>query len=262
MADIINKFYKKIANNGNDGDYELVGEIGVDGVPLNIMQGATSYNDGTLGLVPTPTKGNENSVLCGNAGWKSESDLAKAIANYLYPVGSIYFSVTNTNPSSKFGGTWVAWGSGRVPVGVNSDDGNFNSVEKTGGSKTHNHTITVASKSAFTSGSTTLSVSQIPAHQHNGTTQGGRTDYLRIVGGAGLSYASNQMPGFASASYTDIRNTSNFPGANHSHDFTTNATGGSGGHTHSIPAHNHTASSNSPTALPPYITCYMWKRTA
>ena len=37
MADIINKFYRKVANNGNDNDYELVGEIGVEGVPLNIM---------------------------------------------------------------------------------------------------------------------------------------------------------------------------------------------------------------------------------
>ena len=230
MADIINKFYRKIANNGNDSDYELVGEIGVGGKSL------------------------EDYLM--------HSDVYTTLFDHIYPVGSIYFSVKNENPSSKFGGTWVSWGAGKFIVGVNGSDSSFNSVEKTGGNKTHNHTITVASKSAFTSGSTTLSVSQIPAHQHNGTTQGGRTDYLRIVGGAGLSYASNQMPGFASASYTDIRNTSNFPGANHSHDFTTNATGGSGGHTHSIPAHNHTASSNSPTALPPYITCYMWKRTA
>ena len=29
-----------------------------------------------------------------------------------YPVGSIYFSVDSANPSTKFGGTWVAWGAG------------------------------------------------------------------------------------------------------------------------------------------------------
>ena len=51
----------------------------------------------------------------------------------IYPVGSIYFSVNNTNPGTLFGGTWVAWGSGRVPVGVNSSNDNFNKVEKTGG---------------------------------------------------------------------------------------------------------------------------------
>lgn len=38
-------------------------------------------------------------------------------AKEMYPVGSIYLSVKNTNPSTYFGGTWVAWGSGRVPVG-------------------------------------------------------------------------------------------------------------------------------------------------
>ena len=39
-----------------------------------------------------------------------------------YPVGSIYFSVDSANPSTKFGGTWVAWGKGRVPVGVDESD--------------------------------------------------------------------------------------------------------------------------------------------
>ena len=42
----------------------------------------------------------------------------------------------STNPGNLFGGTWVAWGSGRVPVGVNTSDSDFSSPEKTGGSKT------------------------------------------------------------------------------------------------------------------------------
>lgn len=261
MANIINKFYKKIANNGNDSDYELVGEIGVEGVSLNIMQGASSSVDGEIGLVPKPTKGNENSFLCGNGTWKSEDALIKLIADNLYPVGSIYFSVTNTNPSSKFGGTWVSWGSGRVPVGVNSNDGNFNSVEKTGGSSSHSHTISVGSKSAFTSGSTTLSTSQIPSHTHSGTTGVGSTNSIRVVASAGNGCLPNHSTGYGGGSYVD-RSGQNFPGSSHSHPFTTNATGGGGGHTHSIPAHNHTASSSSVSTLQPYITCYMWKRTA
>ena len=229
MADIINKFYKKIANNGNDSDYELVGEIGVDGVPLK------EYITSQM----------------------------KSILDSFYPVGSIYLSVTNENPSSKFGGTWVAWGSGRVPVGVNSSDGNFNSVEKTGGSKTHNHTITVASKSAFTSGSTTLSTSQIPRHTHGGRTSAADTGLMRVMNQVGSGVMGNHMAGFNTAgSYVDRKGEGSFPGSSHYHPFTTDPTGGSGGHTHSIPAHSHTASSNSPTALPPYITCYMWKRTA
>ncbi|MFR1213621.1 MAG: phage baseplate protein [Acutalibacteraceae bacterium] len=32
-------------------------------------------------------------------------------------------------------GTWAAWGGGRTPVGVNTADTSFNTVEKTGGEK-------------------------------------------------------------------------------------------------------------------------------
>ena len=65
----------------------------------------------------------------------------KTVGKLMYPVGSIYLSVKNTNPSSFFGGTWVAWGTGRVPVGVNASDNDFKTVEKTGGEKTHKLTI-------------------------------------------------------------------------------------------------------------------------
>ena len=58
----------------------------------------------------------------------------KQILKRIYPVGSIYMSVNNTNPSNLFGGTWAAWGAGRVPVGVNASDSDFSTVEKTGGS--------------------------------------------------------------------------------------------------------------------------------
>lgn len=40
----------------------------------------------------------------------------KSFLDAVYPVGSIYMSVKATNPGTLFGGTWVAWGSGRVPV--------------------------------------------------------------------------------------------------------------------------------------------------
>ncbi len=61
--------------------------------------------------------------------------------DFVYPVGSIYFSVNNVNPSTYFGGTWVSWGSGRVPVGVDAAQSEFGTVEKTGGEKTHQLTI-------------------------------------------------------------------------------------------------------------------------
>lgn len=73
----------------------------------------------------------------------------QGIFNAIYPVGHIYMSVNNTNPSTLFGGTWVAWGSGRVPVGVDTTQTEFDTVEETGGEKTH-----------------TLSTNEMPQHSH------------------------------------------------------------------------------------------------
>jgi len=68
-----------------------------------------------------------------------------------YPVGSIYMNATdNTNPATLLGfGTWTAFGAGRVPVGINSGDTAFDTVEETGGSKdavlvSHTHTAAVS----------------------------------------------------------------------------------------------------------------------
>lgn len=67
-----------------------------------------------------------------------------ALLDIFYPVGSIYMSVNNTNPSKFMGGTWVAWGTGRTPVAVDTSQTEFETVEKIGGSKymqTHYHEL-------------------------------------------------------------------------------------------------------------------------
>lgn len=69
--------------------------------------------------------------------------------NKFYPIGTIYQTVstaldTAAKMATQFGGTWVAWGTGRVPVGINTADASFDTVEKTGGHKllqSHNHTL-------------------------------------------------------------------------------------------------------------------------
>ena len=168
----------------------------------------------------------------------------KSIVDLIYPVGSIYMSVKNTNPATLFGGTWVAWGSGRVPVGVNASDSNFNTVEKTGGTKTH-----------------TLTADQIPSHQHSipalsgSATGGAHTHEVREANNTAIGAYSNAKwtaggGGFGRTGDAPV-NRLIAASSTHSHTVTTNAswTGatGRGG------AHNN---------LQPYITCYMWKRTA
>lgn len=66
-----------------------------------------------------------------------------------FPIGYIYISVSNENPTNHFGGTWVSFGAGKVLVGVDTSQTEFNTVENTGGEKTHQ-----------------LTVSELPSHHH------------------------------------------------------------------------------------------------
>lgn len=75
-----------------------------------------------------------NSITSDNVDWATFIDK-------IYPVGSIYMSVNNVSPQSFMGGTWVEWGAGRVPVGVDTSQTEFDTVEETGGEKTHTLTI-------------------------------------------------------------------------------------------------------------------------
>ena len=77
-------------------------------------------------------------------------------AQYAYPVGAIFTTVTAYANSaavvSAIGGTtWVAFGAGKVLVGLDSGDTDFDTSEETGGAKTDSHTLTTA---------------EIPAHTH------------------------------------------------------------------------------------------------
>lgn len=134
-----------------------------------------------------------------------------AFYSMLYPVGSIYMSVNPTNPSKFFPRTsWVEWGKGRVPVGVDTSQTEFNKAEKTGGSKT-----------------VTLTVDQMPSHTHKVPKPewyGAKTD---ADTGFGMLKTKN-------------------PIKDGSDGFVSAATGGGKAHSN----------------LQPYITCYMWVRTA
>lgn len=135
------------------------------------------------------------------------------IVNLVYPVGSIYLSTSSANPATFLGvGTWAAWGTGRVPVAIDTTQTEFNTVEKTGGEKTH-----------------TLTAAEMPAHSHTA----GYIDF----GACRPSYASD-------ATWATVLN--NASGSNPLNSNQTSVSGGGG-------AHNN---------LQPYITCYMWKRTA
>ena len=158
------------------------------------------------------------------------------IGKALYPVGAIYMSTANVNPSTFIADTtWVAWGSGKVPVGVDTSDTSFNTVEKTGGEKTH-----------------VLLPTEMPKHEHTGTQSKGTGVY------------SQKDP-------TAITPTVQWERKKYVADFTASTIEtvtayeqGLGEVTdtvqvdHGIALGGNVAHNN----LQPYITCYMWKRTA
>lgn len=61
----------------------------------------------------------------------------KLFASPYWPIGSIYLSVSNTNPNNWFGGTWEQIAKGRTLIGVDPEDDDFETVKKTGGEKKH-----------------------------------------------------------------------------------------------------------------------------
>lgn len=107
-----------------------------------------------------------------------------AIFNAVYPVGTIYTSVSNANPGTIFGGTWEAFGSGKTLVGVDTSDTDFNLVQKTGGEKTH-----------------TLTIAEMPRHNHDklklrwNTNTGANAVYGSNGSGTGEAYDEQAYAG-------------------------------------------------------------------
>ena len=134
--------------------------------------------DGTY-VMPT-TDGDSGQVMStngeGQVTFTSITGVTATIAN-AYPVGSIYMNASNaTNPGTLLGfGTWAAFGAGRVLVGIDSSDTDFDGAEETGGSKTH----------ALTTG-------ELAAHNHavgsndSGTGPGGAAGNQEHVRDAGV----------------------------------------------------------------------------
>jgi len=189
--------------------------------------GTPSLPTGTTGV--TQSTSDDSTKLATTA---FVQDIADAVKSALYPVGSIYVNATSsTNPGTLLGfGTWTAFGAGRVMVGFNASDSLFDTAEETGGSKdaitvSHTHTATTDTAGSHTH---TLTMYTSPGDNPAGGNNNISTD--------------NQGP---QGPYTPAALTMASAGS-HSHTFTTDSTGSSGTNAN----------------LQPYITVYMWKRTA
>jgi len=215
----------------------------------------------------------------------------KADKEEIHPVGSIYLSVVDTNPALLFGGTWTEWGKGRVLVGVDENQTEFDTVEKTGGAKTHALTTSEMPSHTHTGPSHTHNLSNhthsfphthgvtLPqhthtfAHTHNigwtigysnwGTAPGlARTDYAAGQGSPTDHCANEYKTVNQSSSTTGNASTTSGAATNTQ---STETSGGPSNNTSGASGTGDTGSAGSWSAhnnLQPYITCYMWKRTA
>ncbi len=189
------------------------------------------------------------------------SEIASAISaakSALNPVGSIYMSTSSTNPGTSLGfGTWVAWGQGRVPVGIGSNGTtDYTTVEATGGEE--RHTLTVAEMPSHTHTqdshlhsvnppSTTTSYHGGHSHRQHIDTWMNVTprDGLVPTGGAFNARAgAGTYNTYSAGAHTHTVDIAAFNSAGTT--ATNQNTGGDGDH----------------NVMQPYITCYMWKRTA
>ena len=118
MANTFRKIYKKTGSSGTSSDYELTGVVGVNGVELDIMKGATLESDGEIGLVPKPPK-LESEEEGNTEGWKSRflssvgewiiPPAFETLYKYLY-VNDINTMTTLENVDDKkliSGGVWT-----------------------------------------------------------------------------------------------------------------------------------------------------------
>jgi hypothetical protein len=215
-----------------------------------------------------------NETLSGNI---EASGFGTTLLNLIYPVGSIYISVNNVNPGTYLTGTtWEAFGSGRTLVGVDTSDTDFDTVEETGGAKSHSYTP-AGSNSGGSVGNTTLTAAQsgVPQHTHsvtttaNNTGAGNKLSY-RLVWGAGNGHANNHVNGWdGGPGYSDF-NDQAWPLQTHTHSIPAlSGTAAKNTAANASQAHNHgftnptfTGTAATMSHMQPYITTYMWKRTA
>ena len=162
-----------------------------------------------------------------------------------WPVGSVYINAaSSTNPATLLGfGTWTSIGAGRVLVGLDSGDTDFDTVGETGGSKdainvSHTHTFTTSASGSHTH-------QYIAKTASEGSTQSSGGDGPFITKSSGTS---GNIINSGTTAITPLNTNGD-------------CIGGSGTHTHTGTT-SSSGSSGVGANVQPYLVVYMWKRTA
>ncbi len=180
----------------------------VDGSTITLIGGAMAVVDGGI----------------------TKAKLATDALQLAYPVGSIYMNATvATNPGTLLGfGTWATFGAGKVPVGIDSTDADFDVV----GSGTNTNGTTGAKTH-------TLGITEMPSHRHGGIQPSGNS--------------GSNSNGF------DVDNPTNGADTDAFQKFTKYAGGAGSDANGTLASAGATQAHNN---LQPYIVVHMWTRTA
>ena len=248
--------------NGVTGSFDVENwQVTIADMKATSTKCTVSFNSSETNEI-TPINMTKKELIALNEEIKNTS--AKELANYLYPVGSIYMSTTDDTVEkvqTKFGGTWVKYSSGTTLVG---DDGtNYitnDSSKGSGGSKTvtltdknlPNHTHTTPSTNlnngvAENGGEHTHHVYLYDGGYSGGITIPAETMYLqsaaRLWTASEITNKNQARAGFAVS------------GGAHTHTVT--------GTIPAMTTNSCTNCSSSPINVEsPYTVVYMYKRTA
>lgn len=97
--------------------------------------------------------------------------------NSIYPIGSVYISLTETNPGTYLKGIWEQFGQGRTLIGEGTGDDGNNTMNftagSTGGNYEHNHTYGIKLNDYYSN------MSNLNLRNSDGSWQGGVNDGSR-----------------------------------------------------------------------------------
>ena len=237
------------------------GNISIGGGGSSVDIATTWGNPTSDSKVPSEKLAKDTIDGKANVSHTHTSNQVTDLINTIYPIGSIYMSVNSTSPQILFGGTWE-----QIKDTFLLATGDTYANGSTGGEATH-----------------TLTVNEMPSHTHiqdshnhtqdshnhtqNSHNHSASTDrkFLALGKNDNWGYTNARQMQSTSGSYyypysnkntsglTEPENTASKTATNQATTATNQATTATNQNTGGGQAHNN---------MPPYLTVYIWKRTA